>query len=220
MWSNTGLRQQLYSSAGQSTPRGALGPFMQMYVWMHPASLDCISTDGIHLHCCSPRLHTVLRFSVFIKMKSIFYKIRIDLSMLPVTLYRLAKFCGIISMKTDARSLLTQNRPEVYVCVGGYQCARKRGRSLAFLEPFSGWNLEFCKKQQQQESHIPNVRWLIKETLSPAQSKQWAEASHSLTSVTHSTGLSSSEYFHRMFMCVQEREKYLSSRFWVSLICV
>ncbi len=165
-----------------------------MYVWMHPASLGCISTDGIQKdpHCCSPRLHTVLRFSVFIKMKSIFCKIRIDLSMLPVTLYRLAKFCGIISMKTDARSLLTQNRPEVYVCVCGYQCAKKGGRSLAFLEPFSGWSLEFCKslikKQltvniligQQQESHIQNVRWLIKETLSPAQSKQWAEASHSL----------------------------------------
>lgn len=38
--------------------------------------------------------------------------------MLPVTLYRLAKFCGMISMKTDATSLLTQNRPDqVYVCV-------------------------------------------------------------------------------------------------------
>lgn len=137
MWSNTGLRQQLYGSAGQSTPRGALGPFMQMYVWMHPASLDCISTDGIQkdLHCCSPRLHTVLRFSVFIKMKSIFYKIRIDLSMLPVTLYRLAKFCGIISMKTDARSLLTQNRPEVYVCGWISVCKKKRqiaGISRAF----------------------------------------------------------------------------------------
>lgn len=67
---------------------------------------------------------------------------------------------------------------------------------------------------QQQDSHIPNVRWLIKATLSPAQSKQWAEASYSLTLVTHSIGLSWSEYFHRLFMCVfeREREKYLFSR--------
>lgn len=107
---------------------------------------------------------------------------------------------------------------QVHMCGWMSVCKKKRQisgifRASRWLKCWVLW--EPCKKQltdnirigQHSKSHIPNVRWLIKETLSPAQSKQWAEASHCLTSVKHSTGLSWSEYFHCMFMCVRLRER-------------